>query len=95
MAKFLTFSLIMLYLLHLLVSTFPMAMARLLLDLETSSSSLAPGPGGADAPEMVRHMRHGSSVVGGAVILGGLGTAVVVAVFFYIRVTKKRNVLNK
>lgn len=43
-----------------------------------------------EAPEVEEHHRSNASVAGGGVILGGLATAVLAAVFCYIRVTRRR-----
>ncbi|KAK1260687.1 hypothetical protein QJS04_geneDACA019049 [Acorus gramineus] len=70
------------------------AMARPLLPtmvgLAESPTSNAPTSGGAGGPTPAAR-RHGSSAAGGEIIVGGLATAILGVIVWYIRMTRRRH----
>ncbi|KAL3839474.1 hypothetical protein ACJIZ3_024065 [Penstemon smallii] len=58
------------------------------------------GETGSGAPEQVMKINHhhhhsiDSSIAGGGVILGGLATTFLVAIFCYIRATRRKNIVE-
>ncbi|KAK1284108.1 hypothetical protein QJS10_CPB21g00795 [Acorus calamus] len=71
----------------------PTAMARpvpTIIGLAESPTSNAPTSGGAGGP-IPAARRHGSSAAGGEIIVGGLATAILGVIVWYIRMTRRRH----